>query len=91
MAKWGHNDGDWGTFAGDKYEDQLWKLVPRFDATMAFTTVWEADNRQGSQPFSQKVKVTKGFKNTTSQTIKVDVGMKYSVNASTSAGLAGIG
>ena len=91
IAKWGHGDGQWGTYAGDKYEDQLWKLVPRFNANMGFTVVWEADNRQGTEPFSQKVKITRGFKNTTTQKIKVEVGMKYSAKASASAGLEGIG
>lgn len=71
LAKWGHDDGAWGTYAGPKYPDQLWKLVPRFDTDMGFSVIWEADNRQGSEPFSQTVTVTKGFNSTTTHTVKV--------------------
>ena len=49
LAKWGKGDGDWGTYDGDIYEDQSWKLVPRFNANVSNVTIWRCDNRQGSE------------------------------------------
>ena len=84
LAKWGKGDGDWGTYDGDIYEDQSWKLVPRFKANVSNVTIWSCDNRQGSEPFSEEITVTTGIKLTSSASISTTVGLETSFKAAVS-------
>lgn len=45
ITKWGDGDDDWGTYVGPDYDDQLWKLVPRFKASASEREIWSCDNR----------------------------------------------
>lgn len=84
IAKWGKKDGDWGTYAGPLYEDQDWKLVPRFQADIKEVIIWSCDNREGTQDFSEKIKVTTGLKLTTASSVSTTVGFEQSLKASAS-------
>ena len=90
LAKWGKGDGDWGTYDGDIYEDQSWKLVPRFKANVSNVTIWSCDNRRGSIPFSQKIIVTTGIKLASSASISTTVGLETSLKAAVSNGTASV-
>ena len=60
MAKWGKGDGEWGTYAGQDYDDQLWKLTPRFGAAGIADVLWSVDNRKGANDFSETITITRG-------------------------------
>ena len=61
MAKFGSGNGDWGTYAGADYDDQLWKLTPRFKSSGDVDVVWSFDNRAGSQDLTKEITITTGF------------------------------
>ena len=84
IAKWGKGDGDWGTYTEGFYEDQLWKLVPRFKAEIRNVTVWSVDNRQGTLDFTEEITVTTGLKLTTSSSVSTKFGFERSLEASVS-------
>ncbi|CAB4005144.1 tetratricopeptide repeat 28-like [Paramuricea clavata] len=89
IAKWGKGDGEWGTYDGDLYDDQVWKLVPRFKAAISNINIWSCDNREGSVDFSEEKSVTIGLKLTSSSTVSTTVGLEVSLKAS--ASFAGFG
>ena len=83
LAKWGKDDDDWGTYSGsEEYDDQIWKLTPRFRANVQEIVIWEADNRKGSNDFTEVVTVTKGLKLTSSLTLSTKVNLESSLEAS---------
>ncbi len=46
MAKWGKDNGAWGTYGGAEGNDQLWRLVPRYEAEdQAYHYTCPIDNR----------------------------------------------
>lgn len=76
---------------GDTQENDFtkWVLVPRFRANYVKTVIWSADNRRGSQDFSETVKLTKGLKLTSSMELTTKVGLEVSLKMS--LGLLGLG
>lgn len=81
LAKWGKGNSDWGSYGGPKYDDQLWCFTPRFEAEIDWVTLWEADNRQGSQEFSEKVTITTGLKLTQSSSFTTKTSLTTSLEA----------
>ena len=45
LAKPGKRDDQIVMYEGPDYEDQLWKLVPRFTANAKESVIWSIDNR----------------------------------------------
>lgn len=90
LAKYGKGDDQWGTYDRDIYEDQSWKLVPRFKANVRNETIWSCDNRQGSEPFSEEITVTTGIKLTSSASISTTVGLETSLKAAVSNAAASV-
>lgn len=41
-------------------DGQLWKITPRFRSNLGWKVLWHADNRQGSQAFTQTVRFSCG-------------------------------
>ena len=60
MAKWGSPDTWMGTYEGPNYDDQLWKLKPRYEVKIEDVVIWSTDNRQGIKDFSESIKVIQG-------------------------------
>lgn len=87
VTKFGTPDTDWGTYDKADHDDQVWKLVPRFKADISYVTIWSADNRTGSNDFSEEKTVTTGLKLTTSTSISTTVGLEQSLKASAKASL----
>jgi hypothetical protein len=75
MSKWGEEDSDWGTVTGaDVDNQQLWALVPRYEATVQDRIIFQADNRNGTLDFTETVTITTGLQLTTKSTISTTVG-----------------
>ena len=74
------------SFNGPDHDDQLWKLVRRFDAKQENTIIWAADNRQGSADYSETIEVTNGLTTQSSTTMSTTLGMGVSLSASVHAG-----
>ena len=88
LTKFGKDDGNWGTYDGADYDDQIWKLTPRFKAEVKDVILWSCDNREGSQDFSEEITVTTGLKLTSSSTVSTKFGLEQSLQASVSYGIA---
>ena len=80
----GKADKDWGAYDGPIYEDQSWKLVPRFKPDANFVTIWSVDNLQGTTPVVREISVTTGLKLTSSLSISTTKGLKVSLDFSIS-------
>jgi hypothetical protein len=81
LTQWGQADSDWGTETGN-VTGQTWTLLSRFTGTIQIKTLWSADNRQGTQDFSETVTVTEGLKLTSSSSVSVKLGLDESLKAS---------
>jgi hypothetical protein len=83
MSKWGEEDSDWGTVTGaDVDNQQLWALVPRYEATVQDRIIFQADNRNGTLDFTETVTITTGLQLTTKNTISTTVGLSESLTDS---------
>jgi hypothetical protein len=61
---------DVSMYGGPLYEDQLWKLVPRFTVSIQTEQLFQFDNRQGSKPISKEITVTTGLRKASTATIR---------------------
>lgn len=87
IAKYGRGNDQVVMYSGRLYEDQLWKLVPRFEARIATKEVFHFDNRQGSRSIQRQISVTTGIKRLSSKTIRNKITYKQSIEASLSAAI----
>jgi len=69
--------------------DQVWSIIPRYEANYVKTVIWSTDNRKGTNDFSETVKVSKGLKLMSSSSLSTKVGLETSIEKS--IGKAGIG
>ena len=64
--------------------------MPRFQADIKEVTIWSCDNREGTQDFSEKIKITTGLKLTTASSVSTKVGFELSLKASASYAIASV-
>lgn len=67
---------------GARADNQLWKLIPRFEAQIYTDDVFHFDNRQGSQPIKRTISYTKGLKRTSTSSVRNKMTYKTSMTAS---------
>ena len=56
--------------------------MPRFKADVSNVTIWERDNRKGSEDFSAEITVTTGLVPTSSSSFSTKIGLQESLEAS---------
>jgi len=90
MGKYGHGDRDVAMYGGPLYEDQLWKLVPRFTVSIHTEQLFHFDNRQGSSPIPKEITVTTGIRRSSTQTIRNKKTLKRTMEISLGGAFKGI-
>lgn len=90
MAKYGHEDRDVAMYSGPRYQDQLWRLVPRFEVSIRTDKVFHFDNRQGSSPVPKEITVTTGMMKSSTSAIRNKQTLKAAMEASVGGAFKGI-
>lgn len=72
-------------------DDQLWRLVPRFQASKLNQVVFNYDNRQGSSPIGRELSVTTGVRRTHTSAISNTTTYKKSMSATLGLAIEGLG
>ena len=62
-------------------DDQLWRLVPRFQARVYDREVFHFDNRQGSNPIIREISITTGIRRTSTSSLSNQTTYKKSISA----------
>jgi len=91
ITKHGREDSDVSVRSFTGGDDQLWRLVPRFQASKLNQVVFNYDNRQGSNPIGRELSVTTGVRRTHTSAISNTSTYKKSISASLGLAIEGLG